>query len=269
VFEKAREGRTRALGCQGLRPLARLDCTAQIRYDEYDDSFRRNNALAAQLRLKLDRAAPFRREDYLASASTAEGLDLLDRWPDWRGGALALIGPPGSGKTHLATAWAERVGAHVVSPDEINAAELPQLEGAPVLLEDADRPGLGECLFHLINMAAREGGSLLLTARTPPAAWPADLPDLRSRLNALPVARLTEPDDEVLAALLDKFFRERNIRPPDDLLPYLVRRIERSTAAAREIVSRLDETADAQRRPVSKALAREILGQDGENPETV
>ncbi len=223
--------------------------------------------MAAQLRLKLDSTAPFRREDYLVSPSTSEALRLLDHWPRWRGGVLALVGPAGSGKTHLATAWAEQVGARIVAPDGSNAADLLELEGAPVLLEDADRSGIGELLFHLINMAARAGGSLLVTARTPPKTWPADLPDLRSRLNALPVAFLAEPDDAVLMALLDKFFRERNIRPPDDLLPYLVRRIERSAAMARDMVARLDETADALHRPISKALAREILEQGAGQPE--
>ena len=220
--------------------------------------------MAAQLRLKLENAAPFRREDYLASPSASEALRLLDQWPNWRGGVLALIGPAGSGKTHLATAWAGTVGARVVAADGAGDSDLLALEGAPVLLENADRAGIGELLFHLINMAARPGGSLLVTARTPPAAWPADLPDLRSRLNALPVASLSEPDDAVLAALLDKFFRERNIRPPEDLTPYLVRRIERSAAAARDIVVRLDETADALHRPISKALAREILEKDSD-----
>jgi chromosomal replication initiation ATPase DnaA len=223
--------------------------------------------LAAQLRLKLDSAAPFRREDYLASTATAEGLKLFDQWPNWRGGALALVGPAGSGKTHLATAWAEKVGARIVAADGSNAADLLDLEGAPVLLEDADRAGIGELLFHLINMAARAGGSLLVTARTPPNSWPAGLPDLRSRLNALPVAQLAEPDDAVLTALIDKFFRERNIRPPDDLTPYLVRRIERSAARARDIVAKLDETADALHRPISKALAREILEKDADQRE--
>lgn len=218
--------------------------------------------MAAQLRLRLDQLASARREDFIATDSTAAALALLDSWPNWRGGALALVGPPGSGKSHLAAAWAERSGARVLTGSRWKPAELAALEGAPVLLEDADRGGLEESLFHLINMAARPGGSLLLTARTPPAAWPAGLPDLRSRLNALPVAALGEPDDAVLAALIEKFFRERNIRPPDDLLPYLVRRIERSVPAARDIVQRLDDKADAEGRPISKALAREILELD-------
>jgi len=220
--------------------------------------------LAAQLRLKLDQPEPFRREDYFATEAAAAALSLLDAWPHWRGGALALVGPAGSGKTHLASAWAEQAGARVLTGAHWTPAELAALEGGPVLLEGADREGLDEVLFHLINMAARPGGSLLLTARTPPAAWPAPLPDLRSRLNALPVAALSEPDDTVLSALLEKFFRERNIRPPEDLIPYLVRRIERRAAAARDVVQRLDERADQAHRPISKALAREILELDSE-----
>jgi chromosomal replication initiation ATPase DnaA len=220
--------------------------------------------LGAQLRLKLDHKPTFRREDYIASENTSEALRLLDAWPAWRGGALALVGPAGSGKTHLASAWAKTAHAHrldLAKPASIE--QLARLEGRPVLVEnaddDAEGPGWGETLFHLINMAARPGGGLLLTARSLPASWPAALPDLRSRLNALPVAVLGAPDDRVLLALLERFFRERNIRPSDDLLPYLVHRIERSVAKAREIVARLDETADAQNRPITKALARQIL----------
>lgn len=225
--------------------------------------------MSPQLRLKLDRIAPYRREDFIASEDSQPALDLLDAWPNWRGGALALVGPAGAGKTHLASAWAERVGARVLTGSRWTLASLDELEGGPVLLENADRGGLEELLFHLINMAAHPGASLLLTARTPPTTWPADkLPDLRSRLNALPVAALAEPDDVVLTALLDKFFRERNIRPPDDLLPYLVWRIERSAVKARDIVARLDEKADAEHRPVSKALAREILEAEAQKTDT-
>jgi len=146
--------------------------------------------------------------------------------------------------------------------------DLATLEGRPVLLEDADRAQDDELLFHLINMAGEDGGALLITARTPPSAWPANLPDLRSRLNAMTVAELPAPDDVILEAVLRKLFRERYIEPTDDLIAYLMRRIERSGPAALAIVERLDEAAaEGEQRAVSRALARQFLEIDGETPD--
>jgi chromosomal replication initiation ATPase DnaA len=118
-------------------------------------------------------------------------------------------------------------------------------------------------LFHLLNSAAERGG-VLLTARTRPSAWPTALPDLRSRLNALSVAELSEPDDAVLSGVLARLFAQRSIRPPEDLIPYLLRRIERSVPKARDVVERLDEEAAALHRPVTRALAREVLEASGD-----
>lgn len=216
--------------------------------------------MARQLRLNLARDPVFRREDFALGPSNRDAAGLVDSWPRWPGGALALIGPEGAGKTHLARAWAAAVGAPTLDrrrPDVEAAA------GRPVLVEDVDRGVADEALFHLVNLAARPGGGLLLTAREPPNQWPAVLPDLRSRLNSLLVAEIAAPDDVVLEALLRGLFRARNIRPPDDLIVYLLRRIERSAPQAREVVDRLDAVADQEGRPVSRALARQILEDDG------
>lgn len=216
--------------------------------------------LSRQFRLKLERREGFRPEDFIPSPANAVARAALDAWPAWHVGCLAVVGPPGSGKSHLAHTWAQRVGAQVLTPAA--AVDLRALEAGPVLLEDADRGAADEDLFHLINMADLDGGGLLMTARKPPAQWAATLPDLRSRLNALRVAELEEPDDAILQAVLEKFFRERNIKPTDDLIPYLLKRIERSVAHALEIVTRLDEAADAEGRAVSRVLARQILDSD-------
>jgi chromosomal replication initiation ATPase DnaA len=214
--------------------------------------------LARQFRLELGRSTPFRRADFIVSPENADAVRALDAWPNWHGGCLTLVGPAGSGKSHLALTWAARAHAAIVQAgDAPSPLDLERLAGHPVLLEDAD----------LINMAGAPGGGLLLTARSPPTAWPAALPDLRSRLNALPVAELPAPDDTVLTATLGKFFRERNIKPADDLIPYLLRRIERSIPRALEIVVLLDEAADAEQRPISRALARQILENDGAGPD--
>lgn len=216
-----------------------------------------------QLRLRLERAPTQRRKDFITSGVNAAALRLVDAWPAWHGGCLALTGPPGSGKTHLANAWAARAGAAAL-PEAPSLDDLAGLRGRPLLLEKSDRCA-DDILFHLINMAAEPGAGLLLVSRKAPAQWPTRLPDLRSRLNALPVAELHEPDDEVLRGVFSKLFRERHIRPPEDLFAYLLRRMERSIPAAREVVTRLDDAASSQNRAISRALAREILEQGEES----
>lgn len=220
--------------------------------------------MARQLRLMLDQLESFRREEFVVSPSNAEAVRILDSWPGWHGGCLALIGPEGSGKSHLASTWVRANGAAVIPGN--GRIELGPLQGRPVLYEDADRDRTrrDDILFHLINMAGQPGGGLLLTGRSPPSGWAADLPDLRSRLNALPVAQIEEPDDLILESVLRKFFRERNIRPNEDVFPYLLRRIERSAPKALEMVKKIDEAADADGRAVSRALARQIL--ESEHP---
>lgn len=216
--------------------------------------------MARQLRLRLGRQASHSRDEFVQGPSNAQAVATLDAWPRWHGGCLVLVGPEAAGKSHLAAAWAAAAGAAILDRNEPDIAAA----GRPVLIEDVDRGAPDEALFHLINLAAHEGGGLLLTARTPPVGWPTALPDLRSRLNALPVAEIEPPDDVVLEGLLRKFFKERNIRPAPEVYAYLLRRMERSAPGARELVRRLDEAGDGEPRPITRVLAREILeGDDG------
>jgi chromosomal replication initiation ATPase DnaA len=207
------------------------------------------------MRLDLARARSQAFDNFIPSPSNAQARAVLETWPRWPGGRLALVGPEGSGKTHLARAWARQVDAVVLSGQE---QDLSELSGRPLLLEDADRRPADETLFHLINLADA-GATLLITGRAPPRCWPTKLPDLRSRLNAMLVAQIEPPDEVVLAGALRQFFLERNIRPADDVFPYLLRRIERSIGAARDIVSRIDELAAGEKRDITRNLARRIL----------
>lgn len=217
--------------------------------------------MARQLRLTLGRPDVATFDDFVRGPSNIDAVTAVEAWPAWPSGCLALVGPKGSGKSHLAQAWAQRADAVEFDPaaPDIEAA----VAGRPVLIEGADRGVPDEALFHLINIAGRSGGGLLLTARKRPAGWSTALPDLRSRLNALTVAEIGVPDDQVLEGVLRRFFRARNIRPPEAVYPYLLARIGRSIPDAQAIVRRLDEAGDEGFRPVTTALARQILQEPG------
>lgn len=182
---------------------------------------------------------------------------MLFAWPDWPATALALAGPPGSGKTHLARRWAATVRARPARDAE-DAIKLLRA-GDHVWIDEPD-PRHERPLLHALNTATELGLSILLAAEAPPAVWPVALPDLRSRLAALPLARLDWPDDGLLAAVLRRELERRQLRVAGDLVDYLLRRCERSTGAMRSLIARLDEAGLASGRPVGVALARDLLG---------
>jgi|SRR5579883_2768992 chromosomal replication initiation ATPase DnaA len=214
-----------------------------------------------QLALALDHAESYAREDFLSGPCNQDAVRLIDCWPDWPDNAVALIGPEGSGKTHLAMIWAAAAGARVISARSLNEAEIPAaLATGALVVEDAGTTSADRALFHLINLAREERASLLLTARTPPATWPLSVPDLVSRLRALPLATLQAPDDVMLRAVIVKLAADRQLALDEAVVRYLSLHIERSFAAARAAVIALDNEALRRRRPVSRALAAEIFG---------
>lgn len=213
-----------------------------------------------QLKLPLRSEAAGGSASLALSGGHAEVAAILADWPSVPGQVLALHGPAGCGKSRLAQAWAERVGAVPLLGIEAATADPLELEGRPLLLDDADAAD-DESLFHIINLVMSGGGALLLIARQPPAAWAAGLPDLRSRLAAMRTVAVAAPDDVVLAAMLRARFAERSIVPADDVIDYLVRRIDRSAEAVEAVVDALD----AANRPVTRVLARSLLDHEPES----
>lgn len=214
-----------------------------------------------QLVLALDHAVSFARDDFLQGPSNAAALTLVERWPDWPDRIVALVGPEGAGKSHLAAIWADATGARVLSAKLLGDTDPPSaLATGALVLEDLEPDSLDErALFHLINLAREEGAYVLITARTLPASFMVSIRDLASRLRALPVVALSAPDDALLRSLIVKLAADRQLAVDEALVSYLANRIERSFAAAHAAVVQLDEEAMRQHRPVTRALAAELF----------
>ena len=225
-----------------------------------------------QLALDLPARPARGRGDFFVSASNRLAVAQIDGWRDWPGGRCALVGPEGAGKSHLAAVWAAETGARVIA-----AADLPEADpaglaaGGAVAVEDADRalaapagPAVETALFHLHERLAAAGGALLLTGRAAPGRWPAALADLRSRLAAVPVARIEPPDDLLLEALAIKLFADRGVAVERGLPRWLALRAPRSHAGLAEAVARLDRLGLARGVRLTRNFASKALDADME-----
>jgi chromosomal replication initiation ATPase DnaA len=214
-----------------------------------------------QLAFALSHAESLTRDNFLEGPANAAGLGLIDSWPDWPNRIMLLVGPEGSGKSHLAAIWAEQAGARSTSAQALTAAAVPgALATGALVVEDLKSSDFDErALFHLMNLAREDEASVLMTARAPPSAFQIELRDLRSRLRALPTVSLLSPDDALFRALIVKFCADRQLAVDESVVSYLATRIERSFAAVRHAVELLDSEALRLGRPVTRALAAELL----------
>ncbi len=214
----------------------------------------------AQLPLELGHRASFSGEDFLVAPCNQAAVAWLDRWPDWPGPGLAVHGPAGCGKTHLAHVFQARSAARLLMPGDLSLATAPQLlAGATAAILDGGPPLDERALLHLYNYIAESRGHLLIVAREAPARWAVQLPDLASRLAALPAVRIDPPDDRLMEALLIKLFADRQLAVAPEVVTYLSLRVERSFEALRRVVGLLDRESLARRRAVTLPLAREIV----------
>ena len=214
-----------------------------------------------QLTLDWPHPPSFAAEDFLPSPSNRDALAAIDRWPDWASRMLILIGPEGSGKSHLAALWAQKSAASVVFGDRLGEADITASAERPsILIEDADRIGEREDrLFHIVNAALQSDRFMLMTGRAAPDAWSLSTPDLLSRLRLAPLVRLGAPDLELTEAVLFKLFSDRQLAVEPRVVAYIAPRIERSLAAARALVAALDAEALSRGRRVTRAMATEFL----------
>jgi chromosomal replication initiation ATPase DnaA len=214
-----------------------------------------------QLAFALPHAESLTRDNFLEGPANAAGLALVDSWPEWPNRIMLLVGPEDSGKSHLAAIWAEQAGARSTTAHALTAAAVPgALATGALVLEDLKSSDFDErALFHLMNLAREDGAFVLVTARESLSAFQIELRDLRSRLRAVPTVSLLPPDDQLFRALIVKFCADRQLAVDETVVSYLATRIERSYAAVRQAVELLDKEALRLGRPVTRALAAELL----------
>ncbi|MCB1378355.1 MAG: hypothetical protein KDK89_08320 [Alphaproteobacteria bacterium] len=214
-----------------------------------------------QLVLDLAHRPALGREDFLVAESNRAAVGVVDRYPDWPHHAVVIFGPPGSGKSHLVQVWRQVSGAEGIGAAALREDLVPKvLSSGALAIDDAPGDALDErALFHLLNLARQEQARVLIATTVHPAGWPVALPDLASRLKALPVVAMGPPDDALLRGVLVKLFADRQLSVEESVISYLLLRMPRSFDAARAVVEAIDRRALEEKVSVSRSFAARVL----------
>lgn len=214
---------------------------------------------ADQLVLDLAQRPAFGAEDFLISSANQAAAAAIDQWPHWPQASLAVVAPPQAGKSHLANVWRLKSGAARLEARSLSESDIA-LAGGALVVEDLHEGIANErVLFHLLNLVREQKLSMLLTSCAPPGELKVTLPDLRSRLRALPVVTIQKPDEILLKAVLIKHFADRQLVVEPHVVTYIALRMEQSMQAAAAVVADIDRAAMSAHRKVTRALAAEVL----------
>ncbi len=214
-----------------------------------------------QLAFDLPHRPAMGRDDFLVTGSNAAAVALIDHWPNWPAHAALLVGPPGSGKSHLVEVWRHQSNAARVNASDLEIEAAPQLLITNALAIEDAKPGISErSMFHALNLARQQNGSVLITSQAQPESWGVALPDLLSRLRAIPVVEILPPDDALLRGVLVKLFLDRQIAPEESTISFMITRMPRSLGAARMLVSEIDRRAMEERAEVTRPFVAKVLG---------
>lgn len=214
--------------------------------------------MTRQLPLELPPIEQLGRDDLIVSRSNAVAAEAIDAWPDWQHNVLLIVGPEGSGKTHLSRIWAEAAEAEILRPGAFGAFS----DGFRIVIDDIDRAKISDReLFAPVNAARLGQGWVLATSRLAPQAMAGRLPDLVSRLSAAARAELDAPDDRLFEGILAKHFSDHQLVVDPATLTYLAARIERTGSSAKTIVDEINRQALAEKSRVTRPFVRRVLEQ--------
>lgn len=212
----------------------------------------------SQYALPLTLTPVYSEDNFFLSDGNREAHHWITAWPDWPSHAMLIYGPEGSGKSHLGHIWATRAQATIIDAASLTPSFTETIHGH-VLVEDIETLPEERALLHLFNASKENGYSLLLSAACAPAGLPFQLPDLTSRLLSIQAIAIGQPDDDMLLGAMRKQFADRQMKVDDEVIAYLLPRIERSLSAVKQLVEQLDRAALAEHKKLTVPFVKSIL----------
>ena len=213
-----------------------------------------------QLILKFPTNKVYLKEDFFVSPSNQEAYDFINSWPKWIKKIVNIFGPPGSGKTHIASILKSKTPTLEIMSNALNDKIFFEFKTKEALIIENLSEKISEnLLFSLWNTAVQDNKYLLTTSTKPISAYRFKLADLKSRASNCVSIGIKLPSDDLISVILAKNFSDKQIKVEKKYIDYIIKRIDRSYEKISQFISILDKYSLKEGSPFSLKLIKEVL----------
>ena len=213
-----------------------------------------------QLLLNFNFSKNYKKDDFFVSKSNFFAFNLIDTWPKWEKNIINICGEKYSGKTHLSEIFLNKNKGKILDSKKFIFNEAHNLRiYQNIILEDFNNDIDEESIFSLINFVDQNNKYLVINSLKPINEMNFYLKDLNSRAKNSLVAKIEDPDDQLIKVLLAKNFSDRQIKIDNKLIEFVVKRITRSYGKIFEFIYKIDEMSLKMKKSIDLKTVKKVL----------
>ena len=202
----------------------------------------------------------FNENDYYVSSSNYFAKNIIQTWPKWEKKIINITGEKYCGKTHLSTIFKIKSNALYLYSNKINNNSIKRIKlYNSIIIEDLDESFDEKLLYSIFNLIEQDNKYLLISSIKPIDTMKFKLPDLISRLKNCIIAKIEQPDDDLIYAIILKSFSDRQIKLDNKIIDYIIKRIARSYSKMQEFIYKIDELSLKKKKSINFKIIKEII----------
>ena len=213
-----------------------------------------------QLLLDFDYEQNFKDDDFYVGKSNFYPFELINNWPKWEKNFLNISGEKFSGKTHLINIFLKKFDGISINSGLLTDENLKMIKPYQnVILEDLDLNVNEKLIYSLFNIIDQDNKFLIITSLEPLAEIDFRLEDLKSRTKNCLLAKIENPDDDLMFALILKNLSDRQITLDKKLIDFIIKRVERSYGKIFEFIYKIDRISLKKKKSIDFKIINEAL----------
>tara|TARA_B100000242_G_C42981896_1_gene455760 strand:- start:222 stop:878 length:657 start_codon:yes stop_codon:yes gene_type:complete len=217
----------------------------------------------SQLVFKFPFKTRYFEQDFFVSSNNFSAYKLIESWPNWPGKWVNIIGPTGSGKTHLSKILEKKIKKlKVIDETNVNEKIISELRHFDCLIIDNFKNKIEDkLLYSILNQSKQLENFIVINSKLQLNKFEIKLKDLKSRFNSFIFIGIDLPTDDLLQVIISKSFSDKQINLNPKVSEYIVKNVDRSYEKMFKFLSDLDELSLSSGKSININLIKKVLNQ--------